>query len=337
MKWYDPWDSFGESKARTIGRAPFADQPIYHSLVNLVAQFPEGRVPTGHPETQKLILQWCQQYGPLGVLLSQWEAICLAPLPDEDGRLWQQTYSRGFGNVTQSMKVPVDRGGPKPSSALLRPLNELHLLDERPDKTLGRFFPAIARIERNSYQYPDPYSDEFCSQYAEPLGLFCEAAILLVGAIRQFGRKIPLTSEAREARSEAMYTLNVLRKPIDSVLDFDENDQPILRWTSPSLLASFAEMFVQDLLYGRALLLCLECNGPFFSDAYQALYCSKPCCLRYQKRRLRQQMKDAHQLRSEGKGVRQIATALGQEVGIVKGWLQKTPTQTRRNARLSRK
>jgi hypothetical protein len=88
-----------------------------------------------------------------------------------------------------------------------------------------------------------------------------------------------------------------------------------------SLLASFADMSAEDLVYGRPTLQCTCCGTPFVSSAYQARYCSVTCRLREQKRRLRAQTKQAKALRHQGHSLRQIAASVGQPLAIVKGWL----------------
>lgn len=46
-------------------------------------------------------------------------------------------------------------------------------------------------------------------------------------------------------------------------------------WETPSLLASFAEMFAQDIAYGPLTRLCQSCQLPFVSAVYQGRYCSR--------------------------------------------------------------
>jgi hypothetical protein len=107
-----------------------------------------------------------------------------------------------------------------------------------------------------------------------------------------------MEGDPKLARAQAVDTINLLRRPIASVLDFEETGPVKTRRVAPSLLASFAEMFVQDLLYGRTILQCTCCGTLFTSGAYQAQYCSVTCRLREQKRPLRAQMKQAKALRA---------------------------------------
>ena len=339
LEWYNPWKDFrGGTHKAILSQASLAKQPIYSSLMRLESQitFTPGvrRYPDCvNKDSQQLIVEWCQQYGPLGVLLSQWDALYLAPQCDSAGDWSQIRYSRGFGQVVQESREDGDLEGVEPL-AIVRHLNDLEPKFESPGKTWGRFFPSVRVVDRDAYQYPRPYSDSFCTLYAERLSHFCAAVRLLTGAMRQLGEHPPpKTPNPKLARSQALATLNILRRPVDSVLAFNKDRKPFLRWTSASLLASLAEMFVQDLAYGHSTLVCTACNLPFVSSAYQARYCSELCRLREQKWRLRWQMKQAVILRAQGQGVKQIAAALKQETEIVNRWLMKAPPKRGKQAR----
>ena len=105
LEWYDPWPDFQRTRAQTVGQAPAAAQPGYQSLMKLVHQLeylPGQRYPDCLTQkSQALILEWCQQHGLLGVLLSRWESISLAPQHDEADQWAQRRYFRGFGQVVQ--------------------------------------------------------------------------------------------------------------------------------------------------------------------------------------------------------------------------------------------
>lgn len=315
LHWYDPWDEFG--KTRTHNDV----QPPYRSLLKLARglQFPSQRYPDRVAKvSQEAILQWCEKHGLLGVLLSQWEAIRLAPQAGKADQFTSTRYVRAFG---QSIFISEGSGnvGDRKPSVLLHGLNDLDLVEETPDKTWSQFFPSVEWGNRNTYAYPLPYTDEFCHLYAERLSSFCNAAQLFAGAVRH-------VSSARaghvDLRAEqALETINLLRKPISAILEWNAKGTLEQSWHTPSLLASFAEMFVQDVNFGRATLLCPCCQFPFVSGAYQARYCSSACRQCQQKRNVRKQAKEAQRLRAQGQTIRQIAAALGQKVQIVKGWL----------------
>ena len=133
----------------------------------------------------------------------------------------------------------------------------------------------------------------------------------------------PDVADPELARDQARGAINLLRRPVTSVLEFDDTAKPVMCWESPSLLASFAEMYVQDLLFGRPAPTCSCCGVAFVSSAYQAQYCSLAFRYRGQKRRLRQQTKEARDLHAQGKTVQEIAAKLGQEQDVVAGWLRR--------------
>jgi hypothetical protein len=71
LSWYDPWDAFRDSRGLTIGQAPNQTQPIYGSLMTLVAslEFNPGvrRFPDCvTPESQQLILEMVSAIWPTG-------------------------------------------------------------------------------------------------------------------------------------------------------------------------------------------------------------------------------------------------------------------------------
>jgi transposase len=315
LHWYDPWDKFIKTRSSND------IQPPYQSLLKLGAQlkFTSGRYPDRVTKaSQEAILDWCQEHGPLGVLLSRWEAITLAPQAGEADQFTSARYVHAFGQNVYHFESSGDVGGRK-ASVLLHGLNDLDLVEETPDKTWSKFFPSVEFEKRNTYAYPPPYTDEFCHLYAERLSFFCNAALLFADAVTHVASArashVDLESE------QALETINLWRRPISAILEWNAKGTPEQGWHTPSLLASFAEMLAQDVTFGRATLLCPCCQFPFVSGAYQARYCSPACRQRHQKRNVRKQAKEAQRLRAQGQTIRQIAAALGQKVHIVKGWL----------------
>jgi hypothetical protein len=328
LEHYDPWQDFSESRSHTVGQAPFAVQPPYQTLMKLIHELeyePGKRRDPSWLTAQSLnrIATWCQDHGPLGVLLSRWESIALAPLPKKPGLFVHRRYLRGTGRSVQLIESTGDVGDRK-ASVVLHDLDGIVLKEEEPGQTWHRFFPAVNERERDSFEYPMPYSSEFCYRYAERVFDFCKAARFLTGATAHLGADPPLVSDPGLARQQALEAINLLRRPVTSVVDFDEEGDVKSSWEAPSLLATFAEMYVQDLLFGRPVLSCASCRVPFVSSAYQAKYCSLACRYRGQKRQLRQQTKEAKALHTAGKTARQIAAILGQRHEVVARWLRKT-------------
>jgi hypothetical protein len=264
------------------------------------------------------IVDWCQKHGPLGVLLSRWEAITLATPQAEGAQFAPTRYVRGFGQQLYLFGSSGDVRGSEPR-ALLHGLNDVDLVEEALDKTWGQFFPRVEWGKRKTYPYPLPYTDEFRHLYAEPLSSFVHATQLFVGAVEHVASA--QAGHVSLASEQALETINLLRRPISAVVERNAKGALVQGWQTPSLLASFAEMFVQDVAFGRAARLCECCQLPFVSVAYQARYCSPACRQRQQKRNVREQAKQAQSLRAQGQTIQQIAAALGQKPYIIKGWL----------------
>jgi hypothetical protein len=203
---------------------------------------------------------------------------------------------------------------------LIRGLNDFALAEESPSKTWSRFFPGIERSKQDSFIYPPPYTVEFCYLYGERLSDFCNAAKLLVGAMSILGQQPTKMKRDPLACQQAFDTINLLRRPVASVLALEESAVNHRR-VAPSLLASFADMFAQDLVYRLAIRQCGCCGTLFVSSAYQAKYCKESCRLRDQKRRLRAQMKQAKDLRAKGQSLKKIAGSVGHPPKRVKRWL----------------
>lgn len=326
LKWYDPWPTFQRTRGQTVGQAPDGVQPAYRGLLKLVDHLEYFPGQTRYPDcltqkSQTLILEWCQQNGLLGVLLSRWEAIRVAPQEGPADRWSQQSYFRGFGQVIE-VRTRTGDVQDRIATVTIHGLNDVELVDEPPSKTWSRFFPTVEFSKRDTFAYPQPYTTEFCRLYSEPLIDFCNAAKLLVGAIYHLGRVQPeIKGDLKLAREQADDTISLLRRPVGSVNEIQEDGSPMPYRVYPSLIATFADMFMQDWAYRRTILQCRCCREHFVSSAYQAQYCSVPCRLREQKRRLRAQMKQAKALRAQGQSLRQIVAVLGQSREIVKGWL----------------
>jgi hypothetical protein len=289
----------------------------------------KGRILNVSQESQSQILAWCERHGLLGALLSRWVLVTLAPRSTvHDSRLRRQKrYIRLYGTDVGIRRTEgnLDRIC---SSILIHPLNDLCIQEETLTKTWSNFFPSVPRQDRETYAYPVPYSQAFWEIYSEPVSEFLRAAKLFAGIVEYLGRSAKATSggatasEEGEAlaREQAIESLNVLRKDVSQVV-VDEGEGLRQEWASPSLLASFAEMLVIDLVAGRRAQYCECCRSPFTTDAYQARYCSPRCRLRQQKRNLRARMKQACASYMKGQSILQISENLGESVEMVQRWV----------------
>jgi len=326
LTWYDPWFDFQQVRNQTSG------QPAYSELVRLVTALnadpaTKGRFRGFSPESQSKILDWCKRHGLLGVLLSRWESATLSPRAD---RLHptlriQNRYIRGSGTDIEIRRTTGDLDQPR-SGALIHLLNEYEIKNEPLGKTWYRFFPSVPKQQREVFAYPVPYSRRFWRLYAEPEIEFWHAAKLFAGIVEHFGPATkaiagkPRKRSEALARKQAFHTLNVLRKPVSQVL-VDAADRPRQEWVAPSLLASFAEMFVIDTVAGRRAQYCACCGYPYISEAYQARYCSPSCRLRQQKRNLRKHMKQARAWYLKGQTIDEISKRLDTTAEMVQGWV----------------
>src|SRR5690348_12581767 len=149
LEWYDPWAEFGTS--RKYNDVP----PPYQSLLRLAPELrPQApRFPDRvAPAAQESIVEWCQKYGPLGVLLSQWEAVTLAAQRGEAAQFTSTRYVRAFGQQIYEIQSSGDFGDRKPS-VLLHGLDDLTLVEEPLDQTWSKFFPGVEPAKRKDVAF----------------------------------------------------------------------------------------------------------------------------------------------------------------------------------------
>jgi hypothetical protein len=325
---YDPWADFQQIRNQTNG------QPAYMELVRLASILRADPATKGHltglsPDSQSKILAWCDRHGLLGVLLGRWESVTLSPQETgrDPGLRTQVRYLRGHGTTVGMYQTTGDLPAAR-SGVVIHALHDLNTKEERLEETWYRFFPSVPERERETFAYPVPYSLAFRELYAEPVFEFWRGVRLFAGCVEHLGPLVKSSSaaalESEESqiisRAQAVDALNLLRKYVSQVL-VDEDDGLRQQWISPSLLASFTEMFIQDLVAGARAKYCECCKTLFVSQAYQAVYCSRGCRLRQQKRNLRASMRRARALYGEGRTVRQISAELGEASEMVQGWV----------------
>jgi hypothetical protein len=316
---YDPWQEFLQSHKETRGQPPYRDLVV---LMEKAKMIPGIRVPHClSDESQSLILSWCRRYGLLGVLLSRWEQVRLAAQGLGSDNPVQRRYVRAFGDSVEVSEISIHIPDLK-AVALIHGLDDLVIHEEPLGKTWAHFFPSVPFEQRETFPYPVPYSDEFCRLYAEPLDHFYLAAKRFTDAIPLVGRKQSASDLPSLYRT--LDVLDILRRPVNSVLEWHDDGRLTSRTVAPSLLASFVEMFAQDQAFDRPTLECACCHTPFVSSSYLAQYCSLACRYRQQKRNVRQKIRQARDLRKQGHKVRQIAAALDVQPQLVKHWLSDT-------------
>ena len=292
LEWYDPWLAYRQVEYQKGAAPPYED------LLKLAAKL-QSTLP-GRPHlltkaSETAVIEWSERNGPLGILLARWESLKLATRASRSAETQPTVYVRAYGQGVFQHESSWDVDAQE-SSAILHPLDDLKLVVEPLDQTWRRFFPTVSRAQARNYLYPVPYTEEFCRLYAEPLVDFVQALRLFAGAIE------PLTAPSgngRAAKDLALQTINLLRRSNTPVIEQDAQGKLHQIWETPSLLASFAEMFAQDIAYGRTTRLCEGCQLPFVSSAYQARFCSEKCRWRHNKRKLRKKPKRAKSLRGQ--------------------------------------
>jgi hypothetical protein len=313
---YYPVDSHWEQR-----RGRREDAPAYATLIGLadrVVRDSSGRLGA---EDAAAVVQWCDQYGLLGILLHQVQEVRLAPFwkrpaathAPKDGssheagakarrlQLTQTVYTRiGTGIVRKISKrhpVFLEEGQARagevaderywatsPPVAYLRKLATDEWTMEPLTDTWARYFPTIRTGQRSTYRYPAPYSDRFWELYAEPAEDFILAAERL--------RKAILTPDAfgKDEFDPMEYPLhlNSLVAPAGpALIGTDGNYEQ--RLVSPSLFSSLVLMAEIDLAGHQRIIRCGNdrCRQLILASSYQTAYCSLQCKYAVNKRRAR--------------------------------------------------
>jgi hypothetical protein len=320
---YDPWRDYLAAlnePVRTHRAGKRASEPPYATLTTLLSELQfyegaEGEASALKPEGRTQILEWCSHHGLLGILPQRARRVVLSPVEDEDGhetqhRHWR-TPDRGWLSAVDPLRAPAPqrRSGlsvrrPEPAErmephAMLYDLDRGEEVAEPLRNTWATFFPDVAEEARETAQYPAPLSVKFWREYGEHLSDFLEAAGLLRHSLRML-HEAREASEPEEPAQIARFELRRLNRLIESVtplVTFDAAERVFQhRWSSPSLLASFALMASIDLTQKRVRA-CAECGALFVTDAHQTRYCRPAHAERARKRayRARQRSNDSGQ------------------------------------------
>ena len=242
-------------------------------------------------ESEKAVIDWCNQYGLLGLLPHQSLSITLHPIYSAVAgspgwafpvlETWVRAGTEWHGTSMRELPVPETKGRrkglPVPPSdvptywksagALMKDLDgnpEWRTLED----SWGRFFPDVPLIERKRFPYPIPYDNEFWQLYSEPLFDFVEAARLLSNC----GKAVSESDQARSA-------LNALAEPVATTLT-KEKGALVQVFESPSLLGDLATMMIATSTKNR-IGSCDECGQPFATPRYQRRFCCDNCANTY--------------------------------------------------------
>jgi hypothetical protein len=159
-----------------------------------------------------------------------------------------------------------------------QPLGDSEIRRE-PLSTWGQFFPDVPPLERETFAYPPPFSDEFWKAYAEPLTDFLMAAAMLRRALeglRGLGGPGRQAKDAQRA-AESSRDLAALLTPINAVPMIDGKRGAVsIRWASGSLLASCA-MQALIALSGDGRVVVCTCGKVLISRDPRMMFCSPKC------------------------------------------------------------
>ena len=286
--WYDPWAEFRSERSRQRN----VDRP-YQSLLQLVESLPYAAT----VKRDENLCEWCAQHGLLGVLLAQSDMATLAPVPDETGRLSQKRHFRmndRWGSFTRSEDEAADAGW-LPTGALIQRLGQTKWLPEPMPQTWGRYFPGVPEPERESFQYPRPYTDQFWRRYAEPVSEFLSAGELFrqtIDGLRDAKPEKDRQDEDFHRIESGIHLLRSLVFRVSPTITLETDGSYRVRWIATSLLGSFAMMALLDLTESRSVLHCKVCGKPFVSGSPKAKYCNPKCRHAAQKRRQRAKTKE---------------------------------------------
>ena len=153
---YEPWRAFRTPQGKESIKQP------YQSLLQIAPLFEfdfsdKGSARLKAPGEERL-LEWCSQYGLLGILLHRVETATLSA---------EERFSRGLeGNIPVATQLErtnsgwdiVDKvslfGSSTPGVYLRRKLGDFEMTFETLSESWASYFPGVAAADRDSYQYP---------------------------------------------------------------------------------------------------------------------------------------------------------------------------------------
>ena len=210
---YEPWQLYRSGALTDHSPAP------HRALIALLS---EEELLKLTPRAEEAILEWCRQYGLLGLLLEEIQMAVLAPRwsGSPPGILMRGDTTRRLITPVARRLIRSVRGWNDRSTFLTRMYSSDQVDDGQlvssehiPDKwraedwdqpwalrrasngdwstesleiTWGRFFPDIPVEERETYPYPSPSEPEFWKLYAEPVYDFLHAAMRFHEILRTF-------------------------------------------------------------------------------------------------------------------------------------------------------
>ncbi len=312
LETYDPWILYNQSRdQRELVDSPYSSLLKLSKKLSIELELTTGESPTvaqEHlpPESQEILLDWCRQYGLLGILPASCVQVDLAPVWTMDhapqakrGPTAQyKRYVRAEGAWKElTIFLHLSRSGSVKAGKPLDPkiykpfnlpnVSNFSMLDFDLDNselstTWGKFFPDLTKERRSDYQYPCPNTKDFWHEYAEPVVDFIAEASVFADELGTM-----------QNQEDTAY-LNWLASAVVPTL-VNTDGEFRLEWKGSTLLNSFALMAAMDITIGRSLRNCKRCELPFLTGSEKGLYCSSTCRKSAQIQRYRVRIREKKQ------------------------------------------
>ena len=367
---YDPWAQHVPAPRRrrvsdARGLAGAEERP-YQALLRLAHML---RDPVTGIVTETLsrrqedaLLEWCRENGLLGILPHQVETVMFPATPTstaDDDQLRGTPLAHGYrrtalgweletrevggrratpgapaksnGGVHLRVRLPK-RVEPNARSGgvIMRSLPEDRLEREDLGGTWSQFFSMQDRATATSWPFPSFADAAFWRLYGESVSWFVTAAGLLADAVDMIAQLREADSPTSRETLDAMHQqINALAAPAAPALRSSGSGSE-MRWTTPSLLSSYAIMTAIDLAGGADVRRCGVCGSPFITATGWANYCSTTCRKTQNRRVNRKRERLSLELATKGWDVTRIAHEVGARDGeTVQGWLDKARREGR--------
>jgi hypothetical protein len=319
---YDPWQGWEESRLHQKGKDT-GSAVVYQKLLSLVGEIQRIEGATSASElvqatalslrSRRLLEDWCQEFGLLGVLPHFAIKIVTARLPKpvwllantmvgsgrvplpRPGKNWDPRDTQPSDMIqyeyqrTQKGWRSFEVGNEVEPQALTRHWNDDRLVTE-PIDSLARYFPDIAPENPSDYPYPMPFTPRFFLEYAEPVSEFLKAALILRASIVAFGYEPARGKPRIGPENELQPDIDGLVEPVSAIFRSSlvkSAREFRMKWACKSLISSVAMMAMHDHVSRRARTrICKLCRDVFISNSWGADYCSKQHRYRGQKRGL---------------------------------------------------
>jgi hypothetical protein len=247
----------------------------------------------------ELVLDWCNTNGLLGLLpvLSTEIHVSDNVQHFRDGGRWftSVTEEEVRGSITathcrkesgeQDSVTPMVQADHKTSMTWLSWWRQIY--ERTPLGEMCTFFGAWSPTE--AFTPCRPGSREFWLKYSEPVHQFADWCIVFLNAVDGLSRLGSRAAYDLDLVKAGHLVLNRLAESAAPRFELHPTRKIVLdeERVPAGLLASYALMFLWDVVGGRRALRCKNCDRYFVSDEHRAAYCSPRCRNTAQSRRYR--------------------------------------------------